>query len=221
MAAFVILQGPGISPGYIEWLKSLSRFEAAVLAFSFAIAAVTAGWIWSLFHLLRQNGRLLLRVEAVEAELGLRPAPAPPGLPANTPAPWFRLASLDGGMVTLDMLRRVNDTLLLVFIEPGCGGCDALMPDVARWQREYGDRLSIGLISRGDFKENQAKASEHHLRNFLLQLSDETAKALSGRRNSNCRADQEGQDRQPDCERRRRYSFAGSYRNATAAVSAG
>jgi thiol-disulfide isomerase/thioredoxin/uncharacterized membrane protein YphA (DoxX/SURF4 family) len=176
MAAFVILQGRGSSPGYIDWLNSLTNFEAAVLAFSFAIAALAAGWIWSLFHLLRQNGRLLVRVEALEAELGLRAMPEPPGLPMNTPAPSFRLTSLDGPTVTLDVLRRVNDTLLLIFIEPGCGGCDALMPHVERWQREYADRLSIALISRGDFKENQAKASQHNLRNFLLQVDDETAK---------------------------------------------
>jgi peroxiredoxin len=47
---------------------------------------------------------------------------------------------------------------------------------VEGWQRDYADRLSIALIGRGDFKENQAKASQHNVRNFLLQVDDEIAK---------------------------------------------
>jgi peroxiredoxin/uncharacterized membrane protein YphA (DoxX/SURF4 family) len=177
MACLVVLQGRETpSPSYIDWFGGLSRFEAAVLAFSLAMAALAAVWIWSLLHLLRQNGRLLLRLEAVEAKLGLRPAPPEPGLPVDTPAPPFRLAALDGSMVTLDSLRQAIDTLLLIFIEPGCGGCDALMPDVAQWQQAYADRLSIVLISRGAWEPNRAKAAEHQLRNFLLQPDEETSR---------------------------------------------
>jgi peroxiredoxin/uncharacterized membrane protein YphA (DoxX/SURF4 family) len=176
MAGVVILAARETpSPAYIDWLDGLGRFGAAVLAFSIAIAALAALWIWSLLHLLRQNGRLLLRLEAVEAELGLRAEPPEPGLPAGTPAPAFRLPALDGSMVTLDALREAGETILLIFTEPGCGGCDALMPDVGRWQREYADRLSIVPISRGALETNRAKAAEHQLRNFLLQVDEETS----------------------------------------------
>ncbi|MGC9947731.1 MAG: MauE/DoxX family redox-associated membrane protein [Bryobacteraceae bacterium] len=178
MAGVVILQAREMpSPSYIGWVAGLGRFEAAVLGFSLAIAALAALWIWSLVHLLRQNGRLLLRLEAVEAELGLRPAPPEPGLPIDTPAPPFRLAALDGSMVTLDALRQASETLLLIFTEPGCAGCDALMPDVAHWQQAYADRLSIALISRGALEPNRAKAAAHGLRNFLLQVGDEISHA--------------------------------------------
>jgi peroxiredoxin/uncharacterized membrane protein YphA (DoxX/SURF4 family) len=178
MAGLVILQGRKTSsPSFIGWFGGLSRFEAAVLAFSLAFAALAALWLWSFFHLLRQNGRLILRLEAVEAELSLRPAAPEPGLPVDAPAPPFRLAALDGSTVTLDSLRLASDTLLLIFIEPGCGGCDALMPDVARWQQDYADRLSIVLISRGALETNRAKAAEHRLRHFLMQLDEETSRA--------------------------------------------
>jgi peroxiredoxin len=178
MAGLVILQGRKTSsPSVIGWFGGLSRFEAAVLGFSLALAALAALWLWSFFHLLSQNGRLLLRLEAVEAELGLRPAPPEPGLPVDAPAPPFRLAALDGSIVTLDSLRQAGDTLLLIFIEPGCGGCDALMPDVARWQQDYTDRMSVVLVSRGALETNRAKAAEHQLRNFLLQLDRETSRA--------------------------------------------
>jgi thiol-disulfide isomerase/thioredoxin/uncharacterized membrane protein YphA (DoxX/SURF4 family) len=178
MAAAVILQARQTpSPSYLEWFAGLGRFEAAVLAFSIAIAALAALWIWSLLHLLRQNGRLLLRLEAVEAELGLRPAPPEPGLPVDSAAPPFRLAALDGSMVTLDSLRQAGDTVLLIFVEPGCGGCDALMPDVARWQQSYADRLSIAIVSGGALETNRTKAAQHLLRNFLLQVEEETSRA--------------------------------------------
>src|ERR1700691_1053632 len=178
MAALIILQGQQTSsPSFIGWLAGLSRFETAVLAFSLALASLAALWMWSFFHLLTQNGRLLLRLEAVETELGLRPATPEPGLPVNAPAPPFRLSALDGSIVTLDTLRQDGDTLLLIFIEPGCGGCDALMPEVARWQRDYEGRLSIALVGRGALETNRAKAAQHQLRNFLLQLDQETSRA--------------------------------------------
>jgi peroxiredoxin/uncharacterized membrane protein YphA (DoxX/SURF4 family) len=178
MASLVMLEGARTRPvSYLAWFGSLSRFEAAVLAFALGVAALTLLWFGSFLHLLRQNGRLLLRLEAVETELGLRPPAPPPGLPVDTPAPPFRLAALDGSVVTLDSLRQDSDSLLLLFIEPGCGGCDALMPEVAQWQQVHADRLSIVLISHGALETNRAKAAEHPLRNFLLQLNDEVSRA--------------------------------------------
>jgi|SRR5580658_161754 peroxiredoxin/uncharacterized membrane protein YphA (DoxX/SURF4 family) len=178
MAGLVILEARDTpSASYIGWFAGRDRFAAAVLAFSLAIAVLAALWIWSLLHLLKQNGRLLLRLEAVESELGLRPQPPEPGLPLDSPAPPFRLAALDGSMVTLDSLRQAGETLLLVFTEPGCGGCDALMPDVAQWQQTYADRFSIAIVSRGALETNRAKAAEHQLRNFLLQVDEETSHA--------------------------------------------
>ncbi len=178
MATVVVLEArQAPSPEFIGWLAGLDRFAAVVLAFSIAIAALAVLWAWSLVHLLRQNGRLMLRLEAVEAELGVRPEPPAPGLPIDAPAPPFRLAALDGGMVTLDALRQLNETLLLIFVEPGCGGCDAMMPGVARWQREYVDRLAIAIVSRGSLETNRKKAAEHGLENFLLQADDEASQA--------------------------------------------
>jgi peroxiredoxin len=178
MAALTILQARQTSPPSLNgWLGGLHPIDAVALYFSLALAAVVAIGGWCLLHLLRQNGRLLLRLEAVEAELGLRASPAPPGLPVDTPAPPFRLSALDGSMVTFNALRRQSERILLIFTEPGCGGCDALMPDVARWQDTFADRVSIVPISRGPLEANRVKANEHGLRNYLLQLDDETSRA--------------------------------------------
>jgi thiol-disulfide isomerase/thioredoxin len=64
-----------------------------------------------------------------------------------------------------------------LFTEPGCGACDAALPEVAQWERDYGDRLSIIPISRGDVKENRVKSTKYGLRNVLLQVDREVAQA--------------------------------------------
>jgi peroxiredoxin/uncharacterized membrane protein YphA (DoxX/SURF4 family) len=173
MAALVVWQGrENPAPSYLRWFVSLSSSEIAALS----ILVLAFLWAWSLFHLLRQNGRLLLRLEAVEAKLGLD-VPAPPGLPLDSPAPFFRLNTIDEGVVSLDSLRASHDNLLLIFTEPQCEPCEALLPDVAQWQREFAGRLSVVLISRGSEEDNRAKALRHNLRNILLQPARETAEA--------------------------------------------
>jgi thiol-disulfide isomerase/thioredoxin len=80
-------------------------------------------------------------------------------------------------MVTLDSLRQAAEATLIIFVEPCCGGCDALMPDVARWQQVYADRLSIAIVSSGALETNRVKAAEQQLRNFLMQIGEETSRA--------------------------------------------
>jgi len=182
MAGLIVFQGrekPAVS--YIGWLESLTRLDAALLAFTVALAAVALFCLWSVFHLLSQNGRLLLRLEAVETKLGITTPAAPPvGLPVNSPAPRFSLRGLDSRSVTLDMLRKVSDDIVLIFTEPGCGSCEGLLSEVAHWQREHASRLTIAIVSRGDLEVNRAKAAQHNLRNVLLQDDRETYNAYHG-----------------------------------------
>jgi hypothetical protein len=90
---------------------------------------VVALGCWLGFQLLRQNGRLLLRLEALEerlAALPLAPAAAnpparkePQELPLGAPAPGFELPDLAGARNSLADFR--GRTLLLLFFNPGCG----------------------------------------------------------------------------------------------------
>lgn len=159
--------------GLLDALESLSRFELAW--FTFAMFA--AFQLWFSFHLLKQNGRLLLRVEDLEGEKHGSTAEPPPGLLIHTKAPHFSLNALDGGRVTLAELSDQRESVLLVFIEPGCGACDALLPEIPKWQGEYDDRLSIAIISRGSAKANRAKTVDLNIRNFLVQDDREVAKS--------------------------------------------
>src|SRR5688572_9674557 len=87
------------------------------------------------YQLVRQQGRLLIRLEAIEERLAqLRlPQPAggqPTGLPLGTPAPPFELPALDGRLLGLAGL--VGHRVLLVFLDPTCGFCGAMAPDLAK-----------------------------------------------------------------------------------------
>src|SRR5215212_9097292 len=58
---------------------------------------------------------------------------------------------------------------MMLFTDPNCGPCNAISPEVGRWQEEHAQKLTLSLISRGEAEENKTKASEHGLTNVLLQ----------------------------------------------------
>jgi thiol-disulfide isomerase/thioredoxin/uncharacterized membrane protein YphA (DoxX/SURF4 family) len=175
LAAFVAWQGRGNSgPGVANWLGSLSQSDIVVLGVAMAVAALAAFELWAVWHLLRQNGRLLLRLEAVEAKLGAGTDAPAMGLPVNSVAPGFSVESLAGTTVTLEMLRERGRPLLFFFSEPGCAACDAAFPEVAEWQREHADRLLVIPITRG---QAQASRAKHDLHNVLVQADREIAQA--------------------------------------------
>jgi thiol-disulfide isomerase/thioredoxin/uncharacterized membrane protein YphA (DoxX/SURF4 family) len=174
LALVVVWKGRD-TPG--EWPVP-SNLEAVLVAVSLAIAVGLAVTIWLLFHMLKQNGRLLLRLEAVEKKLDIDPNKVPvPGLSVGVVAPELRLASLEGRTVTSEMLATKGKPILLIFTDVVCGACDALMPEVAKWQQEFGDRLSIVPVSGGALEANRAKAKQHKLENVLLQAGRETSEA--------------------------------------------
>ncbi|CDO89430.1 hypothetical protein AWC29_12935 [Mycobacterium triplex] len=54
-----------------------------------------------------------------------------------------------GNIWTLDRLAQPRRPLVLVFSQPGCGACDLLLPEVARWQDDLAGRVSIALVNAG------------------------------------------------------------------------
>jgi peroxiredoxin len=100
-----------------------------------------------------------------------------PGLPIGAPAPGFRLTGLYGETLTLDALRAPGQPVLLIFTDPNCGSCTALLPEVSRWQREHAAQLTLALISQGTAEANRAKIAAHVVTHVLLQADQEVAKA--------------------------------------------
>ena len=142
------------------WFGDLTTWEQVATVAILGLIASAAGLAWLVLHLLGQNGRVLLRVDELEAALvaasaepakaremiaqaksqaqaaAAPPPPPPPGLPVGSEAPSFRLEGLFGETLTLDSLKASGKPLLLLFTDPKCGPCNALMPDIAKWQKE-------------------------------------------------------------------------------------
>ncbi len=146
-------------------------------AVAIAVGAIAAFALqaWLLASLVAQNGRLIARLDALEDRLAAGPIAAARGLSVGAPAPSFRLPGLRGETLTLDALRAGEKPALLMFADPECTPCNALLPDLGRWQREHGAKLEIALVTRGGLDANRAKATEHGLRNVLLQEDREVA----------------------------------------------
>jgi peroxiredoxin len=177
--AVVILWQGRAQPALLGWTRMLGRTELGLVAGGTLVITLITLNIVLWFQMMRQNGRLLLRVEAIEEKLGLREAPPPPpvGLAIGSQAPDFRLDELEGKAVTLKDLRSAGKTVLLLFIEPGCGHCEELLGEAGAWQTRHADFLTIGIISRGDVKANRAKKVKFGLARILLQKDYEVAEA--------------------------------------------
>jgi thiol-disulfide isomerase/thioredoxin len=178
LAAWLVAQpGRDVGPGMGEWIGMVTAAEALVLAVALVALVLAAGQGWLLANLVRQNGRLLLRLDALEARLSGPAAPEPPstGLPKGSPAPEFALPALGGGTMTLSDLRAAGKAILLVFVDPGCGPCRALLPEVEGWARQDGESLTIALMSRGTAEANRSKFDRNGPLPVLLQRQREVA----------------------------------------------
>lgn len=182
-AVFVFWEGHnGSLMNVVGWSKGLSNAETVGIFLGTIVLVVMAGQGWLAFHLLRQNGRLMSRMDALETQVGSGIASARPaaGLPIGSPAPAFELPLQSERLkksVTLDTLRAKRRPIILIFSDPDCGPCSALLPDIARWQREHASTLTIALISRGSQKANHVKIGEHRMKYVLLQKDREVAAA--------------------------------------------
>jgi peroxiredoxin/uncharacterized membrane protein YphA (DoxX/SURF4 family) len=175
LAAIAWYVGSGFSRTY----PSLTLDTTALLVLVVAAQAVIGAVLF--YQVLRQNGRMLLRLDAIEAQLGLgerKNEPALAGLEAGSVAPDFRLARLDGGTATLASLWEDGRSVILFFTEPNCQGCDELLPQVGKWQHEHTDRVTVVPVSRGDVQANRTKARAHNIQGMLLQKDREVADAF-------------------------------------------
>jgi uncharacterized membrane protein YphA (DoxX/SURF4 family)/thiol-disulfide isomerase/thioredoxin len=156
----------------IAWLG-----QPTVIAATIVVALLVAQLFFS-WQIVAQQGRILGRLDALDSANG---SGAPqsfgvPGLPVGAHAPSFELPALDGSRVALaDLLghRRIA----LLFVHPGCGPCIALIPDIARWDRDLRERLAIVVLSERSAEENRPLFAEDRVDVVLLQAGREVADA--------------------------------------------
>jgi len=183
VAAFVILASGRTSPSYFDRFSSLDSLALITVAAGSLMLATIAIAAWFMAHLLRQHGRLLVRLDALETQLAERgviayPARAgsPDGLAPGAVAPAFSLPSIGGPATSLDDLLGAGLPLLLVFSHPGCTPCQTMLPEMRLWQDWHSSALTIALISEGSNDDNRA-AREHGIKHILIQRERETAHA--------------------------------------------
>lgn len=170
-------------PSVVDWMSPLTIVQVIGLVLGVLVLGVLIAEGWILLELLKQNGRLLLRIEALETCLAPQaaaisfPTPDAAGLPVGTPAPAFRLPDLEGNPHSLDDLRAAARPVLLFFSDQACAVCTALLPDLARWQRDHAAKLTIALVSSGAVEVLRAKVAEHRLTHVLLQNDREVSEA--------------------------------------------
>ena len=162
----------------------MSTSVGILFVLTWALLAFAA---WFVYHLLRQNGRTLMRVEALEADVewlarlressGGQAAEESPaqlfgdrslarsrinrnGLRPGTPAPAFTLPRLDGGELSLS--DYAGRHVLLVFSDPDCGPCDMLAPKLEQLA-EQTPSVNVVMVSRGDEDRNRRKVAQFGL----------------------------------------------------------
>lgn len=169
VAAIIVLAGPG--PSLSSWFGSrppeqVWGFAAAVVAL---IVAGQAALIWSL---LRRHGAVLLRLRELEAG-GHTIAHTEPALMIGDPAPAFDLPGLGDERLSLARLLSTGRGVLLVFTDPRCGPCQALLPRLAAWQAGDAARMTVVLLSRGSVADNLSARDTFGLRHVGLQTDRE------------------------------------------------
>jgi len=176
-ALFVVLQGRERVGASLAAIVALLVSPPATLVAVCSLALLSALQFWLLLNVMRQNGRLLSRIEAVETKSGMGSTDVS-GVPVGAPVPTFSLTDLEGAVVTLDERWNSAATVVLFFFEPGCPGCEELLPEVGEWQSKYNDRLSIVPISGGDVQAIRQSCGPHVVRDVLVQKGGDVSETL-------------------------------------------
>jgi thiol-disulfide isomerase/thioredoxin len=144
---------------------------------------LVTGWgvLFLLYQIIKQQGRLLLRLDGIERHLGiLAPPPMPAGLAPGKTFPPFRLPDLGGREVGLETFR--GKRVLLVNWSPQCGFCIRIAPELAKLQQAlFARNVELVLASFGDAAANRKLAAETSLKGlFLLQKGGSEIKPFQG-----------------------------------------
>jgi peroxiredoxin len=137
-------------------------------------ASVAAAVLIALFASTRKGATLI-------ADAPAGPPPLPPALPVGSPAPAFTLVGTSGRDVSLTDLLARRRRLLVVFFSPACTPCAEIAPELARWQRELSDRLTVAVLSSGTAEKARSSVETYGLAEVLHDERGAVAKAYGSR----------------------------------------
>src|SRR5271157_2636674 len=119
-------------------------------------------WI-GLYQVVKQQGRILLRLDQLEPQRSAAsPQADPAGLPVGTAFPSFRLSDLSGRIVQLEELRPKQ--VFLVHWNPECGFCEMITGELAGLQQDLSKQnIQMLLLAHGSAAANRQLAEAHGL----------------------------------------------------------
>jgi thiol-disulfide isomerase/thioredoxin/uncharacterized membrane protein YphA (DoxX/SURF4 family) len=180
LAAILVVRGP--APAIDQWIADRSAAELVAIGASLAALGLAfyAYGLWSENRKLRRDAAAPPSTEEAVAAKGL-PKGKPEGLPVGTAAPQFTLAQMmRDGTLSLDSLLERGRPVVIQFIDPTCGSCVQLLPELARWQPTLAERLTIGVVTGGK-AEDREKWEEYDVTDLMLDDTNEVFNAYNVR----------------------------------------
>lgn len=132
-ALFVGIAGPG---------GSISNWTTNVAASNLTAALAVIGLAGAGAAMVRATRQ----ANAAIADAKSRSAQQGTGLSPGAPAPQFELLSVGGESVALSSLLERGRPVVLVFANPLCEPCNALIPQVSRWNSTLSERLTFAVV---------------------------------------------------------------------------
>jgi peroxiredoxin len=163
-------------PSAVAWIGDLGATAAVAILAGLALVAAALNFAFS-WQLMRQNGRLLERLESL-GDAAPPAAAAEPAPQLGEPMPAFELPDLDGRKVALGDLLEDERGLLLFFTDAGCSACDPLLPEIGRRQLDPEADPRPVVISHGNADAARAKAAEHGFDLVLRQEGFDLARSI-------------------------------------------
>jgi uncharacterized membrane protein YphA (DoxX/SURF4 family)/thiol-disulfide isomerase/thioredoxin len=171
LAAVLVVRGPG--PAIGAWASARSAPELTAIGVTVTLLGLAA-YAWRLWSENRE-----LRADLAKSRSGQKAELQAEGLPAGSPAPSFALPDVHGQVQTLEGLLEGGRPLALFFMDPTCGPCKGLMPELARWQGSLGERVTIAVITSGNAKQDAGVWQENSICNVLYDHSREAFGAFN------------------------------------------
>ena len=160
----------------------LSNELALTLIFGSAMLGFLAAAIFYLKTISEQQTQIIRRIEVMELIAGSdkevkRDDVFDPhvGLPLGAPAPDFELRDMNGDFVVFEHLLAFGKPILFFFVSPTCSPCEALLPEIEKWQDELQNKIKFLFISSGKPAENAEKLSGNAPKQILLQENREVS----------------------------------------------
>ena len=125
---------------------------------------------WLGYQLVRQNGRILLRLEAIEKQFARRTETKPRetgGLRLGAVAPDFELPDLAGAHRKLSEFRGKD--VLVIFFNPQCGFCTKMVGDLAALPVDGIDHAVPIVVTTGEAEENRKLIEQYGIRCVVLR----------------------------------------------------